>query len=445
MKCPECDYFFSDLRDICPKCRLDLRQYKLERGLPVTQPDADYDDLVSKHSLKSEDRDQTGSFLSRLTGLVAHLSKPEQPDPSGTEIPADGRPDRDGQESGGENQSDELLEEQVLDEPELELEPEREPELEGKGDSGLAEVPGAPTVEESFINRQNLVLDPPPAATLPGAGPPVSIEDLEIATMFQDCFDELRGFEESGFSIDFNQIENLLGREDIKLLFQMAKESIDSPEIEKLYQQEVTTSSKDRIKDSALQRVLERTEKALDAPVFSLRSRKKKRKKKEISESPEASLPAIELKAAGLLRRLLGFSIDLLVFTLVSVSLSVLCTQFLHPDLSGNLFFKADSFEYVLILFLGYLLLISVVLSFAYNFISAIVFGQTPGALAVGVEYYNPERAEPSSLWSHIVLSAVYPLSVLMFGYLPLFFGRRALHERLAGVKLVRELPEVAS
>jgi len=442
MKCPECDYFFSDLRDICPKCRLDLRQFKLERGLPVTQPDAAYDDLVSKHSLKSEDKDQTGSFLSRLTGLVAQLSKSEQPDSSRIETSADVHPDREEQLSGVEDQFEALPEEQLPVESALELEIERESEPEAKAES---EVAGIPVVEESFTHVQDASVDPSPPATLPRSAPAVSIEDLEIATMFQDCFDELRGFEESGFSIDFNQIENLLGREDIKLLFQMAMESIDSPDIEKLYQQEVVTPSKDRIKDSALQRVLERTERALDAPVFSLRSRKRKKKKKEISESPVASLPAIELKAAGMIRRLLGFSIDLLLFALVSVSLSVLCLQLLHPDLSGNLFLNADSSNYVLILFLGYLLLVSVFLSFAYNLISAIVFGQTPGALAVGVEYCNPERAEPSSLWSHIVLSSVYPFSILMFGYLPLFLGRRSLHERLAGVMLVRELPQATS
>jgi uncharacterized RDD family membrane protein YckC len=48
MKCPACHYVCSDLRDICPKCLLDLRPSKKSLGLPISYPDSSYAVLVRK-------------------------------------------------------------------------------------------------------------------------------------------------------------------------------------------------------------------------------------------------------------------------------------------------------------------------------------------------------------------------------------------------------------
>lgn len=48
MKCPACQYVCSDLRDICPKCFLDLRAEKKLIGIPVINPDISYNELLSK-------------------------------------------------------------------------------------------------------------------------------------------------------------------------------------------------------------------------------------------------------------------------------------------------------------------------------------------------------------------------------------------------------------
>ncbi len=48
MKCPDCGFVCSDLRDICPKCLVDLRDFKEQTGLRVSNPRASYEQLVDR-------------------------------------------------------------------------------------------------------------------------------------------------------------------------------------------------------------------------------------------------------------------------------------------------------------------------------------------------------------------------------------------------------------
>jgi len=48
MKCTRCHTSCSDLRDICPECYLDFRPLKREAGLPITNPDLSYDQLLAR-------------------------------------------------------------------------------------------------------------------------------------------------------------------------------------------------------------------------------------------------------------------------------------------------------------------------------------------------------------------------------------------------------------
>jgi uncharacterized RDD family membrane protein YckC len=51
MKCPDCNFVCSDLRDVCPKCYVDLREFKSELGIPVTNPRATYEQLLERAGL----------------------------------------------------------------------------------------------------------------------------------------------------------------------------------------------------------------------------------------------------------------------------------------------------------------------------------------------------------------------------------------------------------
>jgi|GEM_PF-6744368 len=451
MKCPDCEYVFSDLRDICPKCCIDLREFKRERGMQVTQPHATYQQLVEKHSLKFQEQSggETESFLSRLTGLIsnpASFSAPAESSDRSSDTTSDALDDATFEEIDEQSDPTEDFEQGEADESVLE--PTQEwpySEIETQPDSNQS------ITSDDYEPGSAALLVETPAGQIRLAGSdgsqevssslpePTSLEKLEVAALFQDCFDELRDFEETGFNIEFNQLADFSNREDIELLFQMARESIDSPEVEELYKEDPTTTRSHQIRDSMLQRALERAERTLDAPVFGLKAKRRKKRAAVPAEGAEVVAP-VQLKPAGVFRRLLSFAVDLVVFATVAIGIAILCLQLLHPELQAQIGLGSSGHSYQMVLFVGYLLLSSFLLAFTFSLFSTLILGQTPGALLLGIEHYCSDRDEPASLWSHIVLSAAYPFSLIFFGYLPVLFGRPSLHERLAGVSLVKEL-----
>jgi hypothetical protein len=47
MKCPACHIVCSDEKDLCPKCHVDLRNFKRALGLPISSPNTPYRDLLN--------------------------------------------------------------------------------------------------------------------------------------------------------------------------------------------------------------------------------------------------------------------------------------------------------------------------------------------------------------------------------------------------------------
>jgi RDD family len=60
MKCPACKYVCSDLRDLCPKCYLDLRAEKKALGITIINPNANYNELLQK-TIKPSTTETTAS------------------------------------------------------------------------------------------------------------------------------------------------------------------------------------------------------------------------------------------------------------------------------------------------------------------------------------------------------------------------------------------------
>ena len=54
MKCPECEFVCSELRDICPRCAADMRPFKKAAGLAITNPKASAAELRSKTSPRAQ-------------------------------------------------------------------------------------------------------------------------------------------------------------------------------------------------------------------------------------------------------------------------------------------------------------------------------------------------------------------------------------------------------
>ena len=88
MKCPGCEFVCSDLRDICPKCLLDLRPQKEILGIQVTSPEASYEELLQGAIPASErPRPQPaagglGSIWKSLKGALSRPRAAEAPPPT---------------------------------------------------------------------------------------------------------------------------------------------------------------------------------------------------------------------------------------------------------------------------------------------------------------------------------------------------------------------------
>ncbi len=77
MKCPTCGASFSDLRDLCPGCLVDVRPYKQTHGIKVSYPGLGYSELVQRLEKRA--------YLSKLT-LQRHVPIKESLNPQSAEV-----------------------------------------------------------------------------------------------------------------------------------------------------------------------------------------------------------------------------------------------------------------------------------------------------------------------------------------------------------------------
>jgi len=77
MRCPGCKFVCSDLRDLCPKCLLDLRPAKKVMHLPIANPDIAYEALLHRTIKKSPKPQSKREKKSKVGGFFKTLvSKP---------------------------------------------------------------------------------------------------------------------------------------------------------------------------------------------------------------------------------------------------------------------------------------------------------------------------------------------------------------------------------
>lgn len=58
MKCPNCDFVVATKKDICPKCDLDLRPFKKEQGIKISDPNSSVDVLRRREKHAQSQSDQ---------------------------------------------------------------------------------------------------------------------------------------------------------------------------------------------------------------------------------------------------------------------------------------------------------------------------------------------------------------------------------------------------
>lgn len=271
----------------------------------------------------------------------------------------------------------------------------------------------------------------------------ISFDDATVNSLFQMMLLEL-----DSHAVDVElQFENLAPFEisdEILVLFDLATEVIQDPNAENRYVNSVSTGLEGHVEAHDLEVALDKTEAEMN-PEFSLATGFSKKKSEAIDMSPEMSEEEWhkqleeelgsrlkEITIPSVWRRLSAFAIDQSIVAILAVLLSfAIATQ--SPHRAGAMLMllgDTPNFTDALVIY-GLMCSFFILLTPLVPILSTFLFKKSVGFISTGLTLYkdNGTRAE----WTHLCLrSALFPLSVLCFGYIPILKGGQALHDTLS-------------
>lgn len=353
MKCPECHFVCSELRDLCPRCLADLRPFKQGAGLTVIDAKASYQELLDKAGQKKTAETVPDSgVVSLIKSLFA-----------------------------------------------------------------------VKTAEKAAV--------PPQAAS-------ESQEELPEQTepLFESALASLRRTENQ-IELSYEQFSPTSKSEEVVLQFDLAYESISSPERQR-YSEDIARSESRRVQASVLEKELARVEKVISAPQITLKGFHSSAAPAPDHASATRQEVPRPVFPASLLRRLAAFLLDAALIALLAAAVSVclLAVNFygLQQLAAGGL--QLDVFDGI---FAAEVFVTAVlVFSLLYFIISIPILGASPGGRILGliISCHRGARFEFSNV---LVRSLTFPLSMLLFGYLPLIWRKDALHDVLSRTRVYRQ------
>lgn len=382
MKCPDCGFVSSDQRDVCVKCHLDLRPAKRQLGLAVTNSSASHQELLAQFGIQLKAPPQNSSkffdFLKFSTNKESqHLS-------------------------------------------------------------GEATTPKATAAAPS----SGIVMTPQPLkaslSTSTANATPTLTNPALIDSDYFDCLKEVSLSEnQADFSIQVEQFFDQHKSKTYHLLYNLAHEVLQNPEIEKSLVDKFNLSEERKVESVGLTHMLTRIEKRITAPVFGLKSlmaeARQRRHQAEIAETTLAKEPA------GLIEKFLSWLLDLgTAASLAALSASIIFglidnRSYISLFRSGSL---ADlSLACGLALALFFLLLIF------YPLLSLSMFKATVGTWVMDLVILN-QKQRKIRLPHIIVRSFTGPLNILFLGFLPSLLKRRSLVD-IASRSDIYRLPQL--
>lgn len=484
MKCPSCNYVCSDLRDICPKCLVDLRPEKAHLGLAASNPEATYEELLRKISgppaflpeAGPAGSHETTSFIKGLI-KVFRIRPPEvneENNPSLTRA-VSGSPEA--TETGDlDTDASPATAETILIETEKHsFGPESpagsathdHPEPINNippGDSAppiaaaSEEVPEDPTLQPAAPSGRSYVTESAvsgglneviPGPALQEAVHPENSESSGEKSVW-DLYDEVRlsisdSERDAGFELGTAQFFNAENREETEVLFELAMHSLDNPEELESLLQKFVTSEERQVESSALAETLKKTEDAIDVPLLSLKHNNSAlleqiRKSLDKSRSGSVDVFSVNTKKpsqAGPAVRLAASAIDLTATMVFAALLAgVICLLF-TPELKEKAL-RINELQFYEILPVLSLMLVSLIVSlFAYPITFLLIFERTIGNFLTSTRILrgNYKKLKTANI---IIRSLIFPLSLLCFGWVPVLFNRLSMHDYLAGTRVVR-------
>jgi uncharacterized RDD family membrane protein YckC len=373
MKCPYCQLSFSDLRDVCPKCLSDLRDHKREGGIAVTYPDLDYPTLLQR------------------SGLL----------PSDSPIP----------------------------EPVAIAHPEAH----------------APTPAPAPAPASAVIADAPPAdsaaAAAPAAAAPLDERDafgftatdrLEISLTFAETGRSLGVAQNDEFELGFSQLFGSSETENIKLLFDLADESLVNPDAAKRLERDIIHSESRQVESKELTSQLARISHVLEASAVRLKNVfGGGSNAEEDAAAPEVRIvPAkpSDRAAAGLI----DFAVAGLLAAVPALGFLYLYRQQAFVDLLElQIPDVVDILLPTAVLVAGFLWIAPLYLA-----ATAALFGKTLGMRACKLSLVRMNGKPPRAIHA-FVRSFSLMLGALGLGVVPWLYHERAPHDRFAGTAVV--------
>ena len=484
MRCPECAFFCSDSRDICPKCFIDLRPHKHELSLPVGDPRASYEELLEAEGLtakktapppKPAKEKSSPGFLRRIASLFSP-ARPQHP-PLHIEItPSTPQPHTAAAKTAAQPSSpsgapakktpkistiaptpkvidlsnieedlDKVIDQMIENEPvTFEAVPvEKKPgnaaakelnfefvdenaaeETEAASESALA----AAQVLSELGDEQAAEAAPAPRTPIPEL-PCFAANDAEPASAFYaDASREIEQRAPAVMELSYRQIAAKEDGERLAILFDLARDYLADPQAQRRYVEKIETSAERKVDAGTLAQQLKSVERAIEAPTFSLKKGSAIPAQPRKETQPEPALP----ESASWRLRSKSASIDLLFMIAVSMAITFgivgreLIVASLDRWMGGGIepldvVFPAATFLAVLSF-----------LSIVYPLACLLTARHTLGSFLTGMRIVSADGRPPKA-GQIIVRACSLPLSVLSLGILPILRGGPARHDLISG------------
>lgn len=269
----------------------------------------------------------------------------------------------------------------------------------------------------------------------------------ELETLFLSCKEEISLLQEDDlyFEINSDQFTSSRDSEEIKLLFNLARLSIENPEIE-LKKDKLLTSDLRKISNLELEKVLTATEEAIAVPKISLKEISSERTKKinvmllnsVLKEHKDIySRHAKKIIPAAPSLRFISFCTDFILSLILSAFISYLLIYTKFPALNNSISHIADintveslPLISMITVILGFMLII-------YPLLSHLILKNTLGNIISGIKLISEDQKK-LNLPQIVVRCTLFPLSLITFSWLALFFNKKTLQDYFSGTLLTR-------
>lgn len=429
MKCPGCSSITSDLRDICPKCLIDLRPHKLQTGIKVSSPEASYEDLVSKVQGTSKQDDGINSFLGSLKNFLTFSTEDKKPAPPSPPPVVEQKI----AEAVSAATTIAEVPKDSLHTPEIQEQPEAAP-------------PPTQDLAPTEATQTYIEPTPPPVSSPEDLSPDIQQkteipQDAEINTLFKLAANDAIAASALVSELSAGHFQQIQKRQDIDLLFDIAFEAIHDLSAESSLNIDYEKSEGKQLESTFVAAQLEKVERIFSDSVRMLRNVGRSGNAKPKSEAyqlkgPKPLIDPDKMVWPSKSERFALFAIDWFFVGIIGIIIGSLYTNFFTSDFPG-IFHPGEMRDLdVFALFINGIIT-SFIFAPAYFVSAQTLYDTTVGAKLLGLVVLSDTGRDAKGS-NALVRGLLIPLSTLCFGYLTLLKKNQSAHDLLARTVLCK-------